>query len=97
MSWDRPRKENFPPAVRKVILHRDRICAHCGEAPSTQADHIKPVSEGGDHSPSNGQGLCDPCHDRKTRAEAKRGYKRWNDRDRPRQQRKPEKHPGILG
>jgi len=96
MSWDRPRKPAFPAPVKRAILQRDPWCVHCGERPSTQADHIKPVAEGGDHSLSNGQGLCEPCHAAKTRRESQRGYRRWNNEKRPRQSRSPEKHPGVV-
>jgi len=82
--------------VRRAILERDTWCAHCGERQSTQADHIKPVAEGGGNTIDNGQGLCDPCHDIKTAAEARRGYKRWNTEKRPMQRHPGERHPGIL-
>jgi 5-methylcytosine-specific restriction endonuclease McrA len=96
MAWDRPRKLAFPPAVRRAILKRDKWCAHCGERRATQADHIKPVAEGGGNTIENGQGLCDPCHDAKTAAEARRGYRRWNTEKRPMQRHPGERHPGIL-
>jgi len=95
-GWDRPRKVAFTAADKRTILKRDRWCAMCRERPSTQADHIKPIAEGGANTATNGQGLCDGCHETKSLNEARRGYKRWNDRDRPRQRRAPEKHPGIV-
>jgi 5-methylcytosine-specific restriction protein A len=56
-------------ALSKRILARDRICTVCHERPSTQADHIRPISEGGDvRSPSNLRGVCKPCHGRLTMA-----------------------------
>ena len=54
---------------RAAILRRDPVCKSCGRAPSTVADHIRPLSWGGDWSEDNGQGLCKPCHDRKTMTE----------------------------
>lgn len=96
MAWDRPRKIAFPPAVKRAILKRDRWCAQCGERASTQADHIKPIAEGGANTLDNGQGLCDPCHDAKTRREAQRGYRRWNTERRPTNKHPSEQHPGIL-
>lgn len=51
---------------RLLILHRDPICKACGNAPATEADHIQPLRDGGDWSLENGQGLCKPCHTRKT-------------------------------
>ena len=51
---------------RAAILARDAICRACGQAPSTEADHITPLSQRGGWSLANGQGLCKPCHSRKT-------------------------------
>lgn len=90
-----PRPEAFPPAVRRAILRRDPVCRACGQRPSTEADHVIAWAEGGTHTVANGQGLCKPCHAAKTKAEAQRGYRRWQER-RPRQRRPAEKHPGVL-
>jgi 5-methylcytosine-specific restriction endonuclease McrA len=95
MAWDRPRKVAFPPVVKRALLKRDKVCAMCGERKATQADHIKPVAEGGANTYSNGQGLCDECHSIKSRAEARRGYRKWNTDRRPRQQHPGERHPGL--
>src|SRR5712664_2524842 len=65
---------------RKIILWRDPICKGCGKALSTHADHIVPLSQGGTWQLSNGQGLCESCHNTKTatvdspRNFDKRGY-----------------------
>ena len=62
----RQQRERF----RTAVLRRDPTCRGCGERPSTEADHIIPVADGGAlHDAANGQGLCAPCHDAKTRAE----------------------------
>jgi 5-methylcytosine-specific restriction protein A len=53
----------------KMILARNPICCSCREAPSAHADHIMPLKQGGDYSLENGQGLCHPCHNRKTAQE----------------------------
>ena len=96
-SWSGDRSE-FPYAVRKAILKRDRTCRACGQVPATQADHVVPVAEARlmgwtqdriDHI-SNGQGLCKPCHDEKTRSEIARGRARMS------RKRSPEPHPGLL-
>jgi 5-methylcytosine-specific restriction protein A len=58
-------------SIRKVILQRDPICKACDREPSTEADHKQPflgvwslfVDLG------NIQGLCKPCHSRKTATE----------------------------
>lgn len=53
------------------VLARDETCRHPGcHAPATQADHIKPIAEGG--APldlANGQGLCHTHHSTKTARE----------------------------
>jgi len=51
------------------VLARDPVCRICWKAAATVADHIKPLSRGGDWSLENGQGLCHPCHSRKTAQE----------------------------
>ena len=53
---------------RAAILARDVICRACGKSPSREADHVIPLSQGGGWSLANGQGLCKPCHSRKTLA-----------------------------
>lgn len=53
----------------RMILSRHPICCSCQEAPSAHADHITPLKQGGDYSLENGQGLCHPCHNRKTSKE----------------------------
>jgi 5-methylcytosine-specific restriction endonuclease McrA len=56
-----------------MILARDPLCKiafFCkGLAPSTEADHIVPLSAGGDWSMRNGQGACHRCHSHKTATE----------------------------
>ena len=52
--------------LREAILARDPTCRHCGLAPSTDVDHIKPKRDGGSDHPANLQGLCHRCHSRKT-------------------------------
>lgn len=50
--------------IRKLVLARDPICrddSGCG-APSTEADHIKPLRRGGTHDMSNLRGLCRRHH-----------------------------------
>lgn len=52
--------------LERSILARDPICMKCGLAPSTVADHKIPRSRGGADDPENLQGICAPCHGRKT-------------------------------
>jgi 5-methylcytosine-specific restriction protein A len=61
---------NESRVFRRAVLRRDPVCRTCGIAPSTEADHVLPVADGGArHDVANGLGLCTPCHDIKTRAE----------------------------
>ncbi|WP_415171600.1 HNH endonuclease [Nocardioides sp.] len=56
-------------AFSRAVLRRDPICRCCGIAAATEADHVIPIADGGAHHIDNGQGLCVPCHDAKTRRE----------------------------
>jgi 5-methylcytosine-specific restriction protein A len=65
---------------RELVLARDPVCvdpfgdhAAVGEvAPSTDADHIKRIEEGGARFDlANGQGLCATCHGKKTAMETR--------------------------
>ncbi len=66
--------------MRATLFTREPLCAEClrqGRAvPATQRDHIKPLAEGGIDDETNEQGLCRPCHDVKSAAEAQRGRKK---------------------
>lgn len=97
MAWSsharrRPRPTSAQEKkFRDAVLRRDRnVCQVRGPRctrVATQADHIVPWSEGGSNDPSNGQAVCQPCHDQKTQEEAQRGRSRWK--------RKPMRHPGL--
>ena len=61
--------------LRKRILERDKylcqVCLALGiVTPATEVDHIVNKAAGGTDGESNLQGICDPCHQTKTRAEA---------------------------
>lgn len=66
-------------AARSAVLARDRTCACPGcdfcetgcKFTATQDDHIVPRSQGGSDDLSNRRGLCGPCHQVKTLAEAR--------------------------
>ena len=66
--------------MRAQVLREEPLCRICTEAgritPTTIADHVVPKAEGGTDERDNYQGLCTPCHDVKTAAEAARGRKR---------------------
>jgi 5-methylcytosine-specific restriction enzyme A len=75
---------------RAAVLERDPVCQLrivCSGSPSTEADHVKP---GDDHRPSNLQGVCLPCHLKKSSAEG-HAARVWRPRRRP-----TERHPGLF-
>lgn len=59
------------------MLRDSPLCATgCGRL-ATIDDHVIPLAEGGDlDDPDNHQGLCEPCHGEKTKAEAARARRR---------------------
>ena len=82
-------REHLPRAWRNTprylrlkaqVLAEQPLCAHCAErglvAASAELDHIQPVEMGGDKwARGNLQGLCVPCHRRKSDGELRR--MRW--------------------
>lgn len=61
---------------KRQVLRREPNCRQCGQ-PATEADHIIPIAEGGATTDiSNGQALCEPCHEAKTAADKQRGIER---------------------
>ena len=81
--------------MRAAILRLHPVCAACRCAPSTIADHIINHAEClrrgvNPDTIINGQGMCVPCHDRKTKAERIAAIKAQ-----PRSRRSPEPHPGL--
>ena len=65
--------------ARKRLFRTDPLCVMCAtQTPprvtlATQRDHIVPLQEGGLDVPENTQGLCDDCHEIKSKAERERG------------------------
>ena len=96
MTWSTSTRRSRLPADwttrRLAVLRRDPRCriAYPGicTGASTDVDHIR---AGDDHSFTNLQGACRPCHKRKTNGEsqAARGVG-------PLRKRKAEQHPGLL-
>jgi len=77
-------------SLRARVLARDgSTCTTCGQ-PAYTADHVTPVAQGGSHDMSNLAAICKPCHDAKTKAEARAGWTKKRSRKRP-----PEQHPGL--
>jgi 5-methylcytosine-specific restriction enzyme A len=75
---------------RATVIERDPTCRLrivCHGAPSTEADHIQ---AGDDHRLTNLQGVCLPCHARKSSGEGHAARYR-NPRRRP-----TEQHPGLF-
>jgi 5-methylcytosine-specific restriction enzyme A len=98
MSWDTSgRRAQLPSnwgTIRRRILERDQ---HRCTAPThvdacdgtaTEVDHIH---DPGDHSDDNLRSLNHWCHQQRTLAQAAAARAR-----RPRAQRPPERHPGLL-
>lgn len=82
-NWNRAKRgdrQYFSHSERKAILRRDRnVCYVCGRY-AMEVDHVVPQSEGGSHSPENARAICGSCHSSKSRAEARRGYARRQER-----------------
>lgn len=98
-TWS-PTRTGFTTQERRRILNRQPVCAVAGcGARSTIADHIIGLADGRArglpesmlHSwQQNGQGMCGPHHDEKTKQEISRG------RQRKSRYRPAERHPGLL-
>lgn len=64
--------QGYGPAWRRLrtrVLIEEPVCrGYLGECdkPSMEADHIVPLSQGGQSVRENAQGLCLSCHHRKT-------------------------------
>ena len=62
--------------MRERVLSEEPLCREClkhrRNTPTKIADHIVPKAEGGGDERANYQGLCEPCSDEKTAAEAAR-------------------------
>ena len=67
-------------ALRAALFAADPLCAECQRQGrvtlATERDHVVPLSEGGTEDVSNTQGLCEPCHDAKSKTESARGVRR---------------------
>lgn len=65
---------------RAAVLAEEPLCRLCLEkgleVASDVVDHIMPLAWGGSDERSNKQGLCDPCHDAKSKAERKLAQRR---------------------
>jgi 5-methylcytosine-specific restriction protein A len=69
--------------MRAELFAANPLCAECSRHGrvklATQRDHVTPLAEGGADEDGNVQGLCDDCHEAKSKAEAARGVRRaWS-------------------
>lgn len=59
--------------MRESLFARNPLCVECLKlgrvTEATQRDHIIPLFDGGADDESNEQGLCEACHDAKSKAE----------------------------
>lgn len=66
--------------MRRALFLRDPLCGMCNAQGlvvlATQRDHIVPLSEGGEDTEDNTQGLCHACHEGKSLAESLRARRR---------------------
>lgn len=100
MAWDTSnRRSRLPkdwPARRRRVLRRDPTCQlrypGCTVV-STEVDHR---NRGDDHRDENLQGVCGPCHKRKTRWEAAQARRVSGAMRQQSPERPPESHPGLI-
>jgi 5-methylcytosine-specific restriction protein A len=66
--------------IRDQHLAEHPLCEQCEKVgkitPAREVHHIKPLSQGGTHDPSNLMGLCTPCHSEITAREGGRWGRR---------------------
>lgn len=85
-AWERPsvfkdrrKRGRAGQRDRAEVIAEEPFCRKCLEAgkhvKTDVVDHIIPLAWGGSDSRGNKQGLCDPCHDAKSKAEREQG--RW--------------------
>lgn len=93
MAWTN--RGHNSAVARLRILERDGYrCTHCGDTQGPfEVDHIDNTRGPDYDQDTNRQTLCVTCHEKKTRAEARRGHQRYYAR-----RRLPQKpHPGLIG
>lgn len=67
--------------LRRMVLAREPVCRSCQREPASEVDHIIALDKGGTNAMENLQGLCKPCHSRKTRAvDGRRQKGQWQPR-----------------
>lgn len=67
-------------AMREALFARNPFCAECErngiDKLATQRDHIISLEDGGPDDETNEQGLCDSCHEAKSKQERIAGRRR---------------------
>jgi 5-methylcytosine-specific restriction protein A len=95
-----PRPKGWKKIRERIIARDGGLCqwptdsqglTRCGE-PGTDVDHIVPAFRGGTDTDDNLWLLCPEHHRHKTSSDA--GRESW--KNRPRRQRPPERHPGLI-
>lgn len=70
---DRRKRGRAGQRDRAQVLAEEPFCRECLkhglEVASDVVDHTVPLSEGGSDARTNKQGLCDPCHEAKSKRE----------------------------
>jgi len=63
--------------IRKRWFFAHPLCVQCSREGrltlATELDHVVPLFKGGQDDDDNRQGLCSPCHERKTRVDMGHG------------------------
>lgn len=74
---DRRKRGRAGQRDRAAVIAEEPFCRKCLEdgkyVKTDVVDHIIPLAWGGSDSRGNKQGLCDPCHDKKSLEERTRG------------------------
>ena len=78
------------PKIRAHILKRDPRCTLHLDVCTTRSEQVDHINDPADHRPENLRGVCEPCHRKRTHAQAAEGRARRN----PRRTQPP--HPGIT-
>jgi 5-methylcytosine-specific restriction enzyme A len=80
------------PALVAHVLERDPRCKLAYPGCTIQSTEVDHRQRGDDHRLSNLQGVCTPCHKRKTNRESQQARGVGASRRRP-----TEPHPGLRG
>ena len=68
------RGSDYRRARAEALFRDEYACTECGSTEYLECHHKRPVSRGGNHSLSNLQTLCRPCHKQKHKSWRLYGY-----------------------